>query len=192
MADAMGGLRRRPKVLGGSLTRAPDGVLVTVLTTSLGYPTPLVVQEIWSNARKRSYPKAWDGAQPPPGIWIRWRDAARFLCGRCGRSLGHYVAYHVRSEYGIVEDTAKRYHPRENFASRPPGAAERRAPSQPRFLRGGNIGRAATTTALFRCPKCGYVAPPYNLARLGRTLFDTPRSEFRVGEDSIRQKGHMR
>jgi hypothetical protein len=192
MTDATRGSPPRPKVLGGSLARAPDGILVTVLTTSLGYPTPLAIQEIYSNARKRSYPEAWNGAEPPPGIWIRWRDAAAFLCGRCGRSLGRYVAYHVRSEYGIVEDTAKRYQPRENFTVRPPGAAERRAPPQPRFRRGGDIGRAATTTALFRCPKWGYVAPPYNLARLGRTLFDSPRSEFRVGEDSIRQKGHMR
>jgi hypothetical protein len=111
MGDATVGKAAAPRVLGGSLTRDCDGVLVTVLTTDGGYFTPNVVQNIWSNVRKRSYMKSWDGADLPRGYVIRWRDPTRFVCGQCGRSLGDYVAYHVNREYGVVADTARSYKP---------------------------------------------------------------------------------
>jgi hypothetical protein len=186
MGDATVGKAPSPRVLGGSLTRDRDGVLITVLTTDGGYFTPNVVQSIWSNVNKRSYPKTWDGAELPRGYVIRWRDPTRFLCGQCGRSLGDYVAYHVNREYGVVADTARTYKPHENFSGRPGGAAERRAPKRQRFELSGEVGyRAARTRAHFRCPRCGHAAPPYNLARLGRALFDAPRRQFRVGEDPM-------
>ena len=47
-------------------------------------------------------------------------------------------------------------------------------------------GGVAPPTALFRCPKCGFEPPSYNLARLGRSIFEAPRPEFRVGDDPMR------
>lgn len=69
----------------------------------------------------------------------------------------------------------------------PGGAAERRAPKRQRFELSGEVGhRASRTWAHFRCLQGEHAAPPYNLGRLGRALFEVPRSQFRVGDDPMR------
>jgi hypothetical protein len=161
--------------MGGSLTRSAEGRLQT-LQTHGQYPSPMSVQEVWTNASRRRYRKAWEG-QPlgPVGHVIEW-EPREIACGACGRSLGGYAGYRVRypdgqlhREQGIVEDTSRRY---ERSAATPRGAGTRGPRSRPRFWLDGEIGRrAAKTAACFRCPGC---KSEYrrNLARLGRQLFE--------------------
>jgi hypothetical protein len=158
----------RVTVLGGSLTRSADGRLQT-LQTHGQYPSPHGVQEVWSNASQRRYPKPWDGeALPDLGYVIEWRPC-EIACGNCGRSLGRYVAYHARAEWGVVEQTARRYE--DNPANAQSPGSRNPRPRQ-RFRLEGEVGRRATkTTVHFRCPGCRREYQR-NLSRLGRTLFD--------------------
>lgn len=157
-----------PTVLGGSLTRSPDGRLQT-LQTHGQYPSPRGAQEVWSNASQRRYPQAWDGETlPRVGYVIEWRPC-EIACGSCGRSLGPYVAYQARDEWGIVEQTARRYESNPANAKSP---GSRNPRPRQRFWLNGEVSRRATkTTAHFRCPGCRREYQR-NLSRLGRTLFD--------------------
>jgi hypothetical protein len=165
-------------VLGGSLTRSADGRLQTLQTHGI-YPSPQVVQDVWTSASRRRYPKAWEG-QPleQAGYVIEW-EPRKIACGKCARSLGDYVAYRVRypedrlqGERGIVENTSRRYERQTEIAR---GQAASRGPkSQPRFRLEGETGRrAAKTAACFHCPACGRDYRR-NLARLGAQLFEHP------------------
>lgn len=177
--------RKRVPVLGGSLHRAPNRMLCTIQTTSPVYPSPKTVQEIWSNAATRRYPKVWDGVEPEGALVIWWSDPIRLRCGRCERSLGDYVAYHARQEYGLVEGTTRRYYPRDNLSARPEATRARLSPTQPRFSLTGEVGhRASKTFCRFRCTRCAW-EHEFNLARLGRALFERPRRIFRVGVDRL-------
>jgi hypothetical protein len=160
-----------PLVLGGSITRSPEGRLQTLQTHGI-HPSPQGVQGVWSNASRRRYPKAWQGQRiEQVGYAIEW-EPREIVCGKCHRSLGRYVAYRIRyadgrlqGEQGIVEDTSRRY---EQQAETARGQAASRGPkSRPRFRLEGEVGRrAAKTTACFRCPSCR-AEFQRNLARLG-------------------------
>jgi hypothetical protein len=176
---------KRVIVLGGSLHRAPNGKLCTIQTTSVSYPSPNAVQEIWSNVTTRRYPRAWDGIEPDGALVIWWSDLIKLSCGRCGRSFGGYVAYHAGKEYGVVENTTRRYYPRENFAARPESTRTRLSPARRRFSFSGEVGhRASKTLCHFRCSHCSS-EQEYNLARLGRWLFERPTKAFKVGVDRL-------
>jgi hypothetical protein len=171
--------RSSASVLGGSLTRSPEGRLQTLQTHGM-YPSPQSVQEVWSNTTRRRYPKAWEGQRlEPHGHTIEWEPRA-IACGSCGHSLGTYAAYRViyadatiRGEQGVVEDTARRYERQAQLAR---GQAGSRGPrARPRFWLTGEIGRrAAKTTACFHCPGCQRDYER-NLARLGQRLFESRR-----------------
>jgi hypothetical protein len=172
-------------VLGGSLTRSPEGRLQTLQTHGI-YPSPQGVQEVWTSAKRRRYRKVWEGQKlEPVGYVIEW-DPRKIACGACGRALGAYAGYRicypdgrVHEEQGIVEDTTRRY---ERDASSGSGAGSRGPRSQPRFWREGEVGmRAARTTACFRCPGC---KKKYrrNLARLGAQFFARSEGEVFVLE----------
>lgn len=162
-------------VLGGSLTRSPQGRLQTLQTHGM-HPSPQCVQELWSNTTRRRYPKAWEGQSlGEAGYTIEW-EQREIACGACGRSLGRYVAYRTvhpsgeaHRERGVVEDISRRYERQAELAR---GQAASRGPrANPRFHIEGEIGRrAAKTTAHFRCPGCGR-EHTRNLARLGEALF---------------------
>jgi hypothetical protein len=165
-------------VLGGSLTRSAEGRLQTLQTHGI-YPSPQGVQQVWSNASRRRYPKAWEG-QPlePVGHVIEW-EPREIACGACARSLGKYVAYRVlypnaaiEGERGIVENTSRRY---EAHAETAKALAGSRGPkTRNRFRLEGEIGRSAKkTTAFFRCPGCRREYQR-NLFRLGKQLFEHP------------------
>ena len=159
-----------PVVLGGSLTRSPTGRLQTLQTHGL-YPTPVGVQQVWSHVRRRRYPAAWEG-QPlaSAGYVIEWSEPRKLTCGgpRCRRSLGEYVAYHARDEYGIVENTARTY---EMVAGLGEAPGARQARTRPRLsLEGEAHGHAARTRALFWCGNCKRYRRR-NLAALGKALF---------------------
>jgi hypothetical protein len=82
-----------PLVMGGSITRSPEGRLHT-LQTHGQYPTPITVQEVWSFASRRRYRKDWDRQRVGDvGYTIEWEQ--RHIACSCGRSLGDYVAYRV-------------------------------------------------------------------------------------------------
>jgi hypothetical protein len=172
--------RDRSPVLGGSLTRSADGQLQTLQTHGM-YPTPLTVQDVWTNASRKRYPEAWEGEPlAAVGYTIEWnpRDIA---CSNCGRSLGSYVGYRIRypdghldREQGIVEDTSRRY---ERDISVTHGAGSRGPRQRPRFWLDGEIARRASKTAgLFRCPGC---KKEYrrNLSRLGSQFFEGREGE---------------
>jgi len=180
-------MTRLPKdrVLGGAITRAPNGDLYTLQTASAIYPSQMTMQQIWANASQTRWPKTWDGKEPPEGVAqvIWWTDPIAFSCGRCKGSLGEYVAYHASEEYGIVENRSHHYHPRENF---PPEAFassphDRLSPAKPRFWVSGEIGhRAKSAFAHFLCPRCGWEPTERNLWRLGRRLFMDRPSRYLV------------
>ena len=172
--------RDRSPVLGGSLTRSPDGWLQTLQTHGV-YPSPPSVQEVWTNASRRRYPHAWERKPlASVGHKIEW-EPREVACGACGRSLGAYVGYRIRypggrldREKGIVEDTSRRYE-RDIMTAR--GAGSRGPRPQPRFWLEGEIGRRASkTSACFRCPGCKKVYRR-NLSRLGGQFFDRPSGE---------------
>jgi uncharacterized Zn-finger protein len=162
-------------VMGGSLTHSANGRLQTLQTHGM-YPSPMSVQEVWTNATRRRYRKAWEG-QPleQVGHVIEW-EPREVACGVCGRPLGGYVGYRVRypdgrvdREQGIVEDTSRRY---ERNASTPRGAGTRGPKSHPRFWLEREIGkRASKTSACFRCPGCKSVFRR-NMTQLGRRFFE--------------------
>src|SRR5438105_4192629 len=141
----MAGKKAETTILGGSITRAPNGYLATILTTGGTFPSPNVVQDIWSNARRRRYPQAWNGIQPEGHLVVYWtQQPVRLRCRRCGASVGDYRAYQARGEYGLVQDTTRKYHPRENF---PPdqfknSPQDRLGPANERFWLAGKIGQA--------------------------------------------------
>jgi hypothetical protein len=156
-------------ILGGSLTRSPQGRLQTLQTHGL-HTSPSAAQQVWSQMKRRRYPRAWDGKPlSTQGSVIDWSEQVEIACGACRHSLGQYRAYHVRDEEGIVEDTARHYEQAATGARSPGDRAPR---SRPRFQIDGEIGgRARKTTARFRCPGCGREYNR-NLARLARQLFE--------------------
>lgn len=168
-----------PLVMGGSVTRSPDGRLHT-LQTHGQYPTPMSVQEVWSNASRKRYRKNWDG-QPLDSVGFRIEWEPRHIACECGRSLGDYVAYRVcrvsgqeqrLEEHGVVEDTQHRY----GYASERMRDGSRNRRSKPRFRIDREIGRRARkTTAHFHCRGCGHTHER-NLHRLGQQVFES-RSE---------------
>jgi hypothetical protein len=168
--------QKKPIVLGGSLTRSPDGVLQTLQTNGI-YPSPQTVQHVWSNISRRRYPRRWEGEPlESVGHVIQWRPR-EIACGHCGHSLGRYVAYRVVNlgasssggERGIVEQTSRHYEPQAELARRQ--AARRGPKSRPRFyLQSQSTRTADKTTACFSCPDCGHKYTR-NLARLGERLF---------------------
>jgi hypothetical protein len=164
-----------PTVLGGSLTRSPEGRLQTLQTHGL-HTSPKDAQQVWSELVRRRYPRAWD-RQPlsPIGSVIEWSQRIRITCGACRRSLGNYRGYHVEDEYGIVEDTPRRYETATLTAQLPGNRAPR---AKPRFAIDGEIAhRAAKTTAIFHCPGC-HQECQRNLARLGRQLMQHADAEL--------------
>jgi hypothetical protein len=170
-----------PVILGGSLTLAQNGYLATILTTGGTFPSPTVVQDIWSNTRRRRYPRAWNGIEPKGHLVIYWTpEPVRLRC-RCGASLGDYRAYQARGEYGLVQDTTRKYHPRENF---PPdqfknSPQDRLSPANERFWFTGNIGQSSKTIARFRCVNCGHESER-NLRRFGRQLFESKPAVYEL------------
>jgi hypothetical protein len=171
----------QPLVLGGSLTRSPEGRLQTLQTHGM-YPSPQGVQEVWSSATRRRYPKGWEGKPlESVGHVIEWEPRA-IACGACGHSLGTYVAYRARrsddrarGEQGVVEDTSRRYEQQANLTR---GSGARRPRPHARFWLEGEIGRrAAKTTACFRCSGC-HREYRRNLSRLGGQLFQHPSGEI--------------
>jgi hypothetical protein len=166
---------RKPVILGGSLTRSPDGNLQALQTHGL-YPTPQGVQEVWTFARQRRYPASWQG-QPLPdvGYVIQFRPTPITIACDCGHSLGKYVPYQAQDEQGIVEDTSRRYEPELGGPRKPASRVPRR---QPRFkLESSKTQFARKTTAIFTCPSCGK-EHKRNLARLGQTLWQSDGSSF--------------
>lgn len=167
-------------VMGGSLTRSASGQLQTLQTHGM-YPTPPTMQDVWTNASRKRYPRAWEGEQlAAVGYTIEWQPRP-VACGECGRALGSYVGYRIRRldgrldrEQGIVEDTSRRY---ERDITTARGAGSRGPRSQPRFWLDGEIARRASkTAACFRCPAC---KKEYrrNLSRLGHQFFDGREGE---------------
>jgi hypothetical protein len=122
------------------------------------YPSPMSIQEVWTNAKRRRQRKAWEG-QPLDrvGHVIEW-EPRKVACGVCGRQFGGYVGYRVRypdgrldREQGILEDTTGRY---ERNAATPREAGTRGPRSQPRFWLEREIGKRASrkaTTWLIGC-----------------------------------------
>lgn len=172
-----------PLVLGGSITRSPEGRLHT-LQTHGQYPTPMTVQDVWSAASRRRYRKDWDG-QPLDNVGFRIEWEPRQIACACGRSLGDYVAYRVCrmsgqeqpvEEHGVVEDTAHRYgHTSERMRD---GSRNKRP--KPRFRIDREIGRRARrTTAYFHCRGCGRTHER-NLHRLGQQVFDSAAGQTYV------------
>jgi hypothetical protein len=157
----------RPVVLGGSITRAPDGRLQTLQTHGI-HPSPKGVQEVWSNARRQLYPEPWHGVKLPDGGYIITWQPREIACGKCGTKLGDYVAYHAREEFGIVEATARFY---DQVEGRPKEPRHRRPRAHSRFeLESKDLRYAAKTTACFHCPGCKREFRR-NLSTLGRKLF---------------------
>jgi len=159
--------QRKPRVLGGSLTTTPEGDELQTLQTHGQYPSPMTMQQVWSNASQRRYRESWQGqVLPEVGFEVRWKPC-RLTCGHCGHSLGNYAAYHAREEWGVVEDSPKR------ARSNPSRSSEFR-----RFQLDGEIGRrAAKSAAIITCRKCdrGYRR---NLAHLSHTIWDAKTSTY--------------
>jgi hypothetical protein len=158
----------RPLVLGGSITRGPDGQLQTLQTHGI-HPSPKGVQEVWSNAHRRLYPEDWHGEElPDVGFRIEWQPR-EIACGSCGTKLGGYVAYRAGDECGIVEDTVRVY---ERTGGRPKEPRYRQPRPRPRFrLESKDLRYAAATTACFHCPGCKKTYRR-NLLKLGRAIFE--------------------
>jgi hypothetical protein len=172
--------RDQSPVMGGSLTRSPEGQLQTLQTHGM-YPTPPTMQDVWTNACRKRYPQAWEGEPlAAVGYTIEWQPRP-VACGNCGRSLGSYVGYRIRRldghldrEQGIVENTSRRYETGITVAR---GSGSRHSRTRPRFWLEGEIARrAAKTAACFRCPGC---TKEYrrNLSRLGHQFFEAPEGE---------------
>jgi hypothetical protein len=169
-----------PLVLGGSITRSPEGRWHT-LQTHGQYPTPMSVQDVWSSASRRRYRKDWDG-KPVGDVGYRIEWEQRRIACVCGRSLGDYAAYRVcrasgqeqrLEEHGVVEDTTHRYgHTTERMRD-----GSRNERSKPRFWLSGEIGfRARKSAAHFRCRGCGRTHER-NLHRLGQQVFESPAGQ---------------
>lgn len=167
----------RPLVLGGSITRAPDGRLQTLQTHGI-HPSPEGVQGVWSNARRQLYPEPWHGEELTEGGYIITWQPREIACGKCGTKLGDYVAYHAQEEFGIVEDTKRFY---DRVEGRPKELRHRQPRRRPRFwLESKDLRYAAATTACFHCPGC---KKEYrrNLLKLGRAIFkDSKTGPFLV------------
>jgi hypothetical protein len=176
----MGRVRHQPdRILGGSITRAPNGYRAIIQTTA-AESAPKVIQEIYANASQRLYPPKWDGIVPEGHQVIYLTDPIQITSGCCHTNLGSYVAYKADRHYGLVEHTARHRHPRESF---PPShfrssPHDRFEPAKRRFWYGGDGGAGAgKTTAVFRCLRCG-LEYTRNLRRLGEELFETRPSSY--------------
>ena len=179
----MSRLRRQPAyILGGSISRAPNGYRAIIQTTQAWFPVQTEVQQLWSNAIQRRYTPRWDGIEPEGAMVLYFSPArVKIRCGVCNGALGAYVAYGVKGEYGLVEDRAYHVHPRESFPADHfrSSPSDRFAPTNPRFRIIGHetpattrLGMgAADREAIFTCPRCRHVFRR-NLMRLGKTLFE--------------------
>lgn len=167
-------------ILGGSMTRAPNGYRATIQTLGKLYPTPMGTQELYANATQRRYAPSWDGIEPAGALVVYWTDTFPISCGRCGEGFGKFAAYNAHREYGIVEHTSRHRHPIGNF---PPDhfknmPNDRFEPASKRFWISGEVGRTAGGTAAnFQCRKCD-VKYVRNLRRLGKRLFEERPREF--------------
>ena len=155
----------RDRVLGGMLSRAPNGDLVTVQTTTSFYPAPSTIQEIWGNVTQRRSPPAWDGIEPEGKLIIWWAEPEVVIqCGHCWRQIGRFRSYHAGPEVGLVSVDTRRTRL----------TATRSMPTKdPRYHLDGETGkRASRTFAHFTCPGCKH---PYTqrLDRLGELLWST-------------------
>src|SRR5438477_5930587 len=109
-------LRRQPSyILGGSITRAPNGYRAIIQTT-MAHAAPMAFQEIYTNALQRRYTPKWDGIVPEGAQVIYLTDPFEIVCGGCGQELGDYTAYWAtQRQFGILEHTPRRRHPLGSF-----------------------------------------------------------------------------
>jgi hypothetical protein len=175
--------RRQPKtVLGGSIYRGPHGYRAIPQYTPV-FPTPQTVKQIYSNATQRRYTPSWDGKDAGAHLTILFTEPIRIRTGCCFASLGLFVAYEARGEYGLFRHESKHRHPRENFprdhfARQPNDAFE---PQNPTFrIDGERGGRSSHASASFMCPKCGHEFRPRNLRRLGKQLWEDRPSRYEL------------
>jgi hypothetical protein len=154
--------RAPPYVIGGSLSRAPNGDLATIQTTNMTYPAPMVVRQIWASVSQRRHLAAFDGREHEGALVIYWSDPITLACGHCRRNLGEYRAYKAGREYGVIQ--ADSHHDRLTAKRSTPTA-------DPRHWLTGNYGSyAAETIGHFACPRCQHHYER-NLYRLGRRLW---------------------
>lgn len=167
--------RRAPGfVLGGSLTRAPNGDLVISQTTNASFPSPQVVQELWARTSRQLYPEKWNGIEPDGAILIYFSaNPIKITCGGdCLGRLGEYRAYNTGGEFGIIADTAREYSPASTLSPEARAASPhlRIASPDPRYRLAGGP-KASETLAHFRCPRCDQ-RYERNLRRLGKQLWE--------------------
>jgi ribosomal protein S27AE len=142
----------------------------------------MTVQQIYSNAKQRRYPPKWDEKEPEASLLIYLTDSIRIRCGRCGASLGIFVAYWAGAEYGIMRDVARHYHqlgnfPPDEFANSP---HDRFTAKDPVFdIDGEKAGKASKAFANFRCPRCG-LGVTRNLRRFGTELFEARPGRYEL------------
>jgi hypothetical protein len=168
-------VRRQPDyILGGSITRAPNGYRA-IIQTSMATSSPMVVQEVYSNASQRRYPRKWDAIEPTGKQVIYLTDVFEIVCGKCSDSFGGFAAYFsdVGRQWGLVQDTARHYYeigrfPPDNFKNRP---NDRFDPAEKRYWLTGDEGLGKDPAwAHFRCLHCG-VTYERNFRRLGKQLY---------------------
>ena len=166
--------RHQPDViLGGSITRAPNGYRA-IAQYSPSYPTPMTVQQIYSTASERQYAPKWDGKESGAKLDIYLTDPFPITCGQCGARFGPFVAYNAGGEYGVVRHTTHEYVHKGNFPAEQVARTRRQRfeSSVVVFWIEGEIGgQAAKALAKFLCAKCGH-SFEYNLRRLGKLLFE--------------------
>ncbi len=150
--------------LGGSLARGRNGELYTMQTLG-GAWTPITAQEVWSHARQRRYPKAWNGVEPRDDMHVVWWTGPTVIeCGDCRTEIVGVMAYNAGREYGIVLDTTRR-------SANP--SSQRPKPGMKCWLDGHIGGRPGRTSVNFSCPGCHRKYLRRNFRRLGKDLFDT-------------------
>lgn len=165
--------RHQPKiVLGGSIYRADNGYRAIPQYTPV-FSCAQTVKQIYSNAKQRRYTPSWDGAETQAALTIYLTDAIEITTACCHRSLGPFVAYEARGEYGVFRDESKHRHPRGNFppqhfANQPNDAFESKSPA---FWIDNEAMKSSEAWAHFMCPKCRHKFNPRNLRKIGKRLF---------------------
>lgn len=132
--------------------------------------TAIAAQEVWSNVRRRRYPKDWDGVEARADMYVVWwRGPTAIECGDCRSKIVTVMAYNAGREYGIVLDTTRR-------AANP--SYRRPKPGMRYWLDGYIGGRPGRTSANFSCPECHRKYLRHNFRRLGKELFDTRPNRY--------------